>query len=213
MEMLREEDLKIMRKELFKYDQNRERVLKLTREAVRLTSRAITHIHRSEYPAARSDLKKAEQRIRRAESITGKDPWFPAHKNLLTAYQELAEAKILYEFAVRMEVPSLRDVNVEVVPYLLGLLDFIGELRRMTATSILKGDLKKAENAMNVMEGILDDLTMLNHTASVDSFRHKLDAARRIVEATRGDVVTEIRRWNLENALNRFEERVHLNRK
>lgn len=202
-----------MQKKLSEYDQNRERVLKLTREAIRLTGRAITRIHRSEYSAARLDLKKAEHRIRKAESVTGKDPWFPAHKNLLTAYQELAEAKILFEFALRMEVPSLKDVNVEVVPYLLGLLDFIGELRRMTATSILKGDLKKAENAMKVMEGILDDLTVLNNTALIDSFRHKLDAARRIVEATRGDVVTEIRRWSLENALNRFEAKVQLNRK
>ncbi|MEM2902652.1 MAG: hypothetical protein QXO32_08005 [Candidatus Bathyarchaeia archaeon] len=198
---------------MFKYDQNRERVLRLTREAIRLTGMAITRIHRSEYSAAKLDLKKAEQRVRKAESVAGKDPWFPAHRNLLTAYQELAEAKILYEFAVRMKVPSLKDVNVEVVPYLLGLLDFIGELRRMTATSILKGDLKKAEKAMNVMEGILDDLTMINNTALMDSFRHKLDTARRIVEATRGDVVTEIRRWSLENALNRFEEKVQLNKK
>ncbi len=97
---------------------------------------------------------------------------------------------------------------MNVVPYILGLMDFVGELRRMVLTMLLNGEVQKAERALKVMEGIFDDLSMLDHTALLPSFRNKHDTARRIVEATRGEVVTEIRRWNLENAINNLEEKI-----
>ncbi|HEY4656891.1 MAG TPA: hypothetical protein VIH34_00205 [Candidatus Bathyarchaeia archaeon] len=48
----------------------------------------------------------------------------------------------------------------------------------------------------------------MEHTAIVPTFRVKMDAARRIIETTRGDVVTEVRRFGLEQALGRLEKRL-----
>ena len=45
----------------------------------------------------------------------------------------------------------------------------------------------------------LDEAYML-----VPGLRHKSDIARRIIEATRGDVTLEIRRKSLEDALKKF---------
>jgi predicted translin family RNA/ssDNA-binding protein len=207
--LLSEKDLKTIQKELTRYDTNREKVLKLSRESIRLTGRSITYIHRFKYDMAERHLKQANERIKKAKSLVEGQPWLPAYKNLLTAYQELAEAKILYKFATKEELPSLKEVGVDVEPYLLGLLDFTGELRRMSLTMLLRGDVQKAERAMKVMEGIFDDLSMLNNTSLMSSFRHKLDTARRVVESTRGDIVTEVRRWNLENAINRLEGKIN----
>src|SRR5436309_15945414 len=58
------------------------------------------------------------------------------------------------------------------------------------------------------MEGIYDELQTLDHTSIVPTFRVKMDAARRIIESTRGDVVTEVRRFSLEEALNRLDKRL-----
>ncbi len=92
--------------------------------------------------------------------------------------------------------------------YVLGLLDAIGEFRRMALNRLRRGDVKKAEKLLDGMEGIYDDLQTLDHTSIVPTFRVKMDAARRIIESTRGDVVTEVRRFSLEEALNRLDKRL-----
>ena len=46
----------------------------------------------------------------------------------------------------------------------------------------------------------LDEAYML-----VPGLRHKSDTARRIIEATRGDITLEIRRKSLEDALRKFQ--------
>ena len=61
---------------------------------------------------------------------------------------------------------------------------------------------------MHLIEGIYEDLQGLEHTGIVPTFRVKMDAARRIIETTRGDVVTEVRRYSLEKALGRLEKRI-----
>jgi predicted translin family RNA/ssDNA-binding protein len=78
----------------------------------------------------------------------------------------------------------------------------VGELRRQSLNSLKEGDPEKAEVKLKIMEGIYEDLITLNHATIISGFRHKLDAARRIIEVTRGDVVTELRRWSLEKAIN-----------
>jgi len=54
---------------------------------------------------------------------------------------------------------------------------------------------RKAEKLLGAMEGIYDDLQGLEHTSIIPTFRVKMDADRRIIESTRGDVVTEVRRF------------------
>ena len=78
----------------------------------------------------------------------------------------------------------------------------------MALNCLRKGDVAKAEKMLVGMEGIYDDLQTLEHTSIIPTFRVKMDAARRIIESTRGDVVTEVRRYSLEQALNRVEKKL-----
>jgi predicted translin family RNA/ssDNA-binding protein len=48
---------------------------------------------------------------------------------------------------------------------------------------------------------VYEDLYSIDHTAIIPNFRHKMDIARKLIESTRGDVVTEIRRLSLENTV------------
>jgi predicted translin family RNA/ssDNA-binding protein len=58
------------------------------------------------------------------------------------------------------------------------------------------------------MQSIYDDLQTLEHTSIIPTFRVKMDAARRIIESTRGDVVTEVRRYSLEQAIDRLDKQL-----
>jgi predicted translin family RNA/ssDNA-binding protein len=60
------------------------------------------------------------------------------------------------------------------------------------------------------LEGIYEELYSIDHTAIIPNFRHKMDIARKIIETTRGDVVTEVRRLSLENALRDFGKKINI---
>ena len=94
------------------------------------------------------------------------------------------------------------------MPYLLGLLDFVGELRRITMDQLKVGKLKEAQATFESMEGIFEDLLSLDRTAIIPTFRRKMDVAKRLVEATRGDVIADIRRDSLEKAVKSLEKRI-----
>jgi translin len=126
--------------------------------------------------------------------------------NVLTAYQEYAEAMLLYYLITKEKLLSIKESKVEPIPYLLGLLDFVGELRRICLVYLIKGDLDKATEIFNLMEMIYEDAFSINHTSIIPGFRRKLDNTRRIVESTRGDVATDTRRISLERTIKKFEE-------
>jgi predicted translin family RNA/ssDNA-binding protein len=58
------------------------------------------------------------------------------------------------------------------------------------------------------MESVYEELMGLDRTSILPNFRRKLDASRRIVETTRGDVATDLRRISLEKALRSVERKL-----
>lgn len=206
--MLSKKDLASIQKQLTLYDDVREEILSLSRTATRLASSTILDIHRGEASSAIDGINKVEQTLRRIESSSATFPEFRSSQGVLVAYQEYVEASTLREFAESERIPNMSGLRSDYRSYLLGLLDAVGEFRRMALNSLRKGEVAKAEKLLEGMEGIYDDLQTLEHTSIVPTFRVKMDAARRIIESTRGDVVTEARRYSLEQALNRLEKRL-----
>jgi translin len=200
--MLIEDDLKRIQEDLEQYDTTRERMLEISRRVIRLASYSIVQIHRIQLEEAEETIQQIESTLKEMEDEMQKVSELRHHANMLTAYQEYVEAKALYTLTVEEKLCSLDDVKVPPPQYILGLLDVVGELRRQSLNSLKEGDPEKAEAKLKIMEGIYEDLIALNHATIISGFRHKLDTARRIIEVTRGDVVTELRRWSLEKAIN-----------
>jgi len=201
-------DLEKIQIDLEKYDSIREKVLEVSRLATRLSDMAIIMMHRGDLKKAKDTLHQAEDSLREIERILKSSPELKNSGNVVVAYQEYVEAKLLFHIIQEGKLPSLEKIGVESTPYILGLLDFIGELRRMTLNFLRKGMTVEAEKTLKLMENIYEDLTSLNHAAIVPMFRRKTDIARKIVETTRGDVVTEIRRMSLEKAIRGLEKRI-----
>lgn len=180
----------------------------MSRTATRLASSTILDIHRGDNSSANAAIGKAEQTLSKIESSSESFPEFRTSQSVVVAYQEYVEASTLREFAQSQRIPNMSELRSEYRSYLLGLLDAVGEFRRMALNCLRKGDVAKAEKMLVGMEGIYDDLQTLEHTSIIPTFRVKMDAARRIIESTRGDVVTEVRRYSLEQALNRVEKKL-----
>lgn len=186
----------------------RDSIFEFSRISIRSSGNTIVELHRGNIEKAATHLRNAEGKIRDLEGILRKWKELKYLGNVTVAYQEYAEAKILYGIITKNRLLSLKEVDVKIEPYLLGLLDFLGELRRRCLNFLKKGELADAENTLKTMEGIYEDLYSIDHTRIISGFRHKMDTARKLIEITRGDVVNEFRRLSLENALKSLEKRL-----
>jgi len=206
--LLPKTDINRIQKSLSDLDAARDSAFEIARVSARFSGRAIVELHRGNIEQARKNIADAERTLRELEKIISKKKELKCLGNVTLAYQEYVEAKLLYTIIVKEKILSLDDVGVEIEPYLLGLLDFVGELRRMCLNYLRVGNASKAEQSLRVMEELYEDLYSINHTAIIPNFRHKMDTARKLIEVTRGDVVSEVRRLSLETALKHFEKKL-----
>jgi len=206
--MLSKRDLASVQKQLVHYDEAREAVLSLSRTATRLAGSSILEIHRGDMEAASNTLRKVEQTLSKIEILANDFSEFKTSSGVVVAFQEYVEAMTLRSFAQSERIPTISELKTDNRSYVLGLLDAVGEFRRMALNCLRRGEVRKAEKLLGAMEGIYDDLQTLEHTSIIPTFRVKMDADRRIIESTRGDVVTEVRRFALEQSLDRLEKRL-----
>ncbi len=206
--MLSKRDLASIQKQLVHYDEAREAVLTLSRTATRLAGSSILEIHRGDMESASNTLRKVEQTLSKIEILANDFSEFKTSSGVVVAFQEYVEAMTLRSFAQSERIPTISELKTDNRSYVLGLLDAVGEFRRMALNSLRRGQVKRAEKLLGAMEGIYDDLQILEHTSIIPTFRVKMDADRRIIESTRGDVVTEVRRYALEQSLDKLEKRL-----
>lgn len=206
--MLAKNDVDRIQAELISYDKAREKLQVLTRNATRLCGWAIIQVHRGKLNEANKTLSEARQALDELQGLLADHSELPQFGQALVAFQEYAEAKLVFQMKKNGKLASQREVGTSSTAYLLGMLDFVGEMRRMTLDELRRGKADEAQRLLSAMEKIYDDLMSLDRTSILPNFRRKLDASRRIVETTRGDVATDLRRMSLEKALRSVERKL-----
>ena len=202
------EIITIYNKELQEKEQVREETLSTSRKITLLSKQAVMAIHRSQLEEAKSKLKQAKELIKQvAKNLI-------PHQDLATnstrvAYQEYAEAQIFLKLAEEDRYPNPKELDIPIIPYILGLADSVGEFRRRTLDFLRKGKLKDAERCLQIMDEVYTELISLESAYSVaPELRRKCDIARHVIEATIGDVATETRRISLERSIRLFEKKI-----
>ena len=118
------------------------------------------------------------------------------------AEQELVEARALIAIASGRPVPAAARLGVSGEAYVLGLLDCIGELKRLALDHIREGDAGEARRVFDSMQELYEELYPF---ASLDKVvkeaRRKIDVGRSLVEGVRSAVTEESRRAELIKAL------------
>jgi translin len=206
--MLSKSDTEKIQAELLSYDKAREKLQSLTRNATRLCSWAIIQVHRGKLGEATKTLNEAKRALDELQNLLTAHTELPQFGQVLVAFQEYTEAKLLFHLKKNGTIASLHEVGTSSTAYLLGMLDFIGEIRRMILDALRHGDTDLAQDLLTKMEGLYEELMSLDRTSILPNFRRKLDADRRILEATRGDVATDLRRVSLEKALRSVERKL-----
>ena len=187
-------------------DAAREKVLKLSRSAVRKSSECIRAVHRRELALASQTIDSIKADLKEIVSTIPGNGLF--ENNIEIAFQEFIEAQELYHFvATRKQsyatplislIEIQKELPIPYIAYLHGLCDLVGELRRYTLDSIRLNDLESAEAALQVMDEIFSQLVTLDYpNALVPGIRRKTDLIRNLLEKTRGDLTFTFNRLAL----------------
>jgi len=172
--------------ELDEKDQVREIALKSSRAIVRLSGGILRGLHRNEPPGEQLDVLKDE--VTRLQSLLADHPELGHAGYVSGAFQEYAEVGLIMSLLDRADVPTLEELGVGSVPYLMGLGDSIGELRRFCLEELKSGRTARANEFLDMMEDILTALMRFDYPDAIVPLRHKQDVARSLLEKTRGEV-------------------------
>lgn len=199
--------LEDIRKTLREKDRLRENAQKDMRKATSLSKQAILMIHQKRMKEAKTLIAKATNIISKLNKASGEYPEIVYGGLFNAALQEYSEANILLRLAEESRFVAPKEINVPIVDYVLGLADVIGEYRRMALDALREGDVEKGEKHLKTMDEIYIELMAMDEAYMlIPGLRRKCDVARRVIEATRGDVTQEIRRSTLEKYLKNFEK-------
>jgi translin len=186
-----------IRTRLDEKDTLRENVLKVSRETVRLCGEAIRAIHTRNYEKASNKKDLAMEKLENLKMLAKKAPEFLS-SYLTIAFQEYVEASILLNLVETDTFLSPEELKVPYVPYLLGLGDVIGELRRFALDALRLNNIEEMQRMLFLMEKIYSELLLLDYPkAIVPGLRRKVDVGRSLVERTRGNVTTAVQQQKL----------------
>lgn len=105
------------------------------------------------------------------------------------ALQESVEALVLGAIVSDEPIPGPAELGVEPEPYLLGLGDVVGEVRRLVLDRLARDDLAGAEVDLALMDHLTRTLLGFDTTRAIVPLKPKQDTARALLERTRGEVV------------------------
>ena len=171
---------------LDKLDSSRNEALKVSREVIRASGWAITSLLSGDAERYREHMKACEENLRRLLSLVEGWPQLRFSGFVYNAEMEYVEAVLLGKILFGEQIVGPEELGVHVVPFLQGLSDVVGELRRHVLELLRKGEYGEAIRFVGVMEEIYLALRSLDYPeAIVPGLRHKVDVARRLVDSTK----------------------------
>lgn len=195
---------KILRN-LNKKENVREKTLAQTRVITKSSKEIISRIHNRK--DVDSNFKKIREDVRRLNDLLKAHPDLRASGFSVNAYQEYAEAVIFHAIMFRKPVPDPSDLDIDDIPYALGLGDVVGELRRVVLNRIIDNDLDSAKYHFRNMEMINDILIKFNYPDGLIPIRRKQDVSRGIIEKTQGELAVALTTDSLQNKFKNTEQK------
>ena len=181
---------------------DREFLLRNTREIIILCSKSIISTHRGDIKSARKNRDRAGMLLKKYRTKSTEE----LRKYLITPEQEYVEAVCLIAIMENKPIPSEKSLKVMEESYVLGLLDCVGELKRAVFDKIRIGDVEEANRIFDIMESLyVLTYPFAMYDKVIREARRKTDVGRMLIEDTRGAVTEEKRRAELIKSINKIE--------
>jgi translin len=186
-------------------EERREKLIKGTRDVISICSKSIVAMHHDQMEKAEMNMQQAKTMLDEFRQYSKTD----LYKYVSIAEQEIVEAYGLKSVIQNSAIPSMRDLNVSGPSYITGLLDCIGEIKRMVYDRMRTGRGEDAAKLFTLMQDIYSSIypfAVYDHLVS--GMRRKLDVAKMLIEDVRAIVTEEARRDKLIRAIDSLEEKL-----
>ncbi len=197
-------------KETFdKENHAREEGLSLSRDAIQFCANSIRAVHRGDLEESKRLLNAASDNIKQAHTLLDPYPRIFYAGFLQDAEKEYAEAASTLALIEGDPLPMPDDLGIGTAPYLNGLGEAVGEMRRHVLDLIRVNDLERGEELLGLMDDIYYLLASVDYPNAITSgLKRTNDMVRGVLERTRGDLTTAIRRQSLERTIKELEEKL-----
>lgn len=187
-------------------DTLRELALKSSRTITRLAGSALRSMHRGEDVSKL--LNDAKEEAFKLKKLLRDHPDLYHSGFFEGAEQELCEAFLTFAILKKKNLPYPEELGVTNSPYLLGLADVVGELRRFALDSLRNGNVEEAGKYLETMEDIFNALMRFDYPTALIAIKRKQDIARSLVERTRGEIAVAARGRELEKRIEELKEKL-----
>jgi len=198
-----------IRKRLDAKSQAREKGLRSSRQGIRECANSIRATHRAELELAQELMAAARRSLDTAQEAMEPFPDIYYAGFLQDSEKEYAEARATYALINNKELPGPEELRIGDAPYLNGLAEAIGELRRHILDIMRQGKLDRGEELLGAMDDIYYVLVSMDYPdAMTGGLRRTTDVARSIMERTRGDMSLTLIQRGLTDAIAEHRDRL-----
>lgn len=182
----------------------RERGITGSRKVIRSCANGIRALHREEWDSATELIGEAGAELAEISAALAGHPDILYAGFVADAAKEYAEARITEALFKGEPVPGFADLGIDPVPYLHGLGEAVGELRRRLLDLLRAGNVETAETTLVRMDHIVDLLAELDYPDGMtNGLRRTTDVARALVERSRSDLTATVVQERLRDDLRR----------
>lgn len=174
--MFDKQDFKDMRDEFDAFDNNREEIIKKSRDILKLSKQIIYCVHRDDIKEAEKLVEKIEAEKKRAEAIIARDYELASVGAYAVSIGEYVEAILYFSFIKHKKLPSHKQLKVSTDHYLFGLIDLTGELGRKAVQLAGKGIFDKVVEIRDLVSEIYGELLKFDFRDS--DMRRKFDSVK-----------------------------------
>lgn len=180
----------------------REKGITGSRRVIRASANGIRALHRGEWDRATGLIDDAEAELSEINQALVDHPEMKHAGFVSDAAKEYAEARITEAVFKENSIPSFEDLDMDPVPYLHGLGEAVGEMRRRMLDLLRDEKLVEAEATLEQMDDIVDMLASVDYPDGMtNGLRRTTDVFRSLVERSRSDLTTTMVQERLRNDL------------
>lgn len=171
----------------------REKAITESRKVIRAAANAIRALHRSEWEQAEALLAESSSWLASIGDALKDNPELASHAVVVDAAKEFAEASITKAIFTGSDAPTFADLGIDPVPYLHGLGEAVGEMRRRMLDLLRAEEIDAAETLLEQMDDIVDQLAEIDYPDGMtNGLRRTTDVSRSLVERSRSDLTATV---------------------
>jgi predicted translin family RNA/ssDNA-binding protein len=173
--MLDKKDLEAIRRDIELSEQQKDNIIRTSRDVVKLSKTTIYALHRNDLKAAGKAAEEMTATFNKLRTFL-KNPKHFSSGSYKVAVQEYVEAICFYELMKNNKVPPNSKLKLDPEFYLMGLIDLTGELVRKAINSAINGDYGTSVKLKNLVSDLYDELMLFDFAGG--ELRKKFDSIK-----------------------------------